>query len=205
MDFLSAEMLPYSISFLIFLTFAFLEVMVLILGWGLFDFLDDFFTPQQGDLDLDAQSSLGSFFSFINPNKVPFSMVLISLFFIFSFFGALIQTIFGLLSLTITLPIVIVLSLVSLRHVSIMIGNLLPKDTSEVVSTDSFIGKKALILDPKTKKDLPARAKIKDVYGEIHYIRVEPLSSDDLFYEGDTVLVLEKSGLIFFVEKSLEF
>lgn len=205
MNFLAAEMLPYSISFLIFLTFACLEFMVLILGWGIFDFLDDLFTPQQGDLDLDGQSSLGSFFAYINPDKVPFSMVLISLFFIFSFFGYLLQTLFGAIILSISIPIVTILTLISLRHLTILIAKLLPKDNSEVVSTDSFIGKKALILDPVSKKNLPARAKIKDIYGEIHYIRVEPLSSEDIFYEGESVLVIEKLGLLFLVEKTLTF
>jgi hypothetical protein len=86
-----------------------------------------------------------------------------------------------------------------------LIGNLLPKETSEVVSTDSFIGKKALLLDPKAKKNLPARAKVQDVYGETHYIRVEPLSAEEVFYEGEIVLIIEKSNLIFLVEKSLKF
>jgi hypothetical protein len=76
------------------------------------------------------------------------------------------------------------------------------KETTEVVSTDSFIGKKATILDPVAKKDFPARAKVKDVYGETHYIRVEPFDKADIFIEGDEVIVIEKSNLIFFVEKS---
>jgi hypothetical protein len=205
MDFLTPEILPYSISFLIFLTFAFLEIMVLILGWGLFDFLDDILPTSQSDLDLNSNSSLGDFFSYVNPNKVPFSMVLISLFFVFSFIGTLLINIFGLLPLFISLPITFVLTLFSLRHITSLIAKVLPKETSEVVSTNSFIGKKVLILDSIAKRDLPARAKIKDIYGEMHYIRVEPLNDNDTFHEGENVLIIEKKGLIFFVEKTLNF
>jgi hypothetical protein len=84
-----------------------------------------------------------------------------------------------------------------------IIGKLMPKETTEVVSTDSFLGKKAIILDPIAKRELPARAKIKDIYGEIHYIRVEPMSSEDVFKEGEEVLVIEKSGALFLVEMVL--
>ncbi|CAA6825761.1 MAG: Unknown protein [uncultured Sulfurovum sp.] len=205
MEFSATELLPYSISFLIFLMFSLLEIMVLILGWGIFDFLDDMFPSHQGDVDLDAQSSLGSFFAYMNPEKVPFSMVLLSLFFIFAFTGTLIQNIFGSMSLSISLPIATILTFILLRHTTTLIAKVLPKETSEVVSTDSFIGKKAFILDPSTKRDLPARAKVKDVYGEIHHIRVEPLNDEDIFHEGENVLIMEKKGLIFFVEKTLEF
>ncbi len=205
MQFLAPEMLPYSVSFLIFLTFAFLEVMVLLLGWGMFDILDDLFSPEQADVDLNIQTSLGSLFAYINPHKVPFSMLLISFFFVFAFLGTLIQNIFGLLPLLITLPISSILTFISLRHISSFIASLLPKETSEVVSTDSFVGKKALILDPIAKEDLPARAKIKDIYGEVHYIRVEPLNPKETFKEGDIVLIIEKKGLIFFIEQPLKF
>lgn len=203
MQFLAPEMLPYTVAFAIFGIFALLEVITLLIGLTLFSFLDDVFVSSHGDID--AETSLGGFFAYVNPKEVPLSMVLVSFFFIFSFMGALLQTIFGLVPLFVSLPIVLVLTFFLLRYMTTIIGNLLPKETSEVVSTDSFIGKKALLLDPKSKKNLPARAKVQDVYGEIHYIRVEPLSEEDVFYEGEAVLIVEKSNLIFLVEKSLKF
>ena len=203
MQFLAPEMLPYTVAFMIFVIFAFLEFITLLIGLTLFSFLDDVFVSNHGDIDVET--SIGSFFAYVNPKEVPLSMVLISFFFIFSFMGALLQSVFGLLPLVVSVPIVMVLTFFSLRYMTIIIGNLLPKETTEAVSTDSFIGKKALILDPKSQKGLPARAKIQDVYGETHYIRVEPLSAEDIFYEGDSVLIIEKSNLIFFVEKSLRF
>ncbi|HIO95753.1 MAG TPA: DUF1449 family protein [Campylobacterales bacterium] len=205
MPFLAPEMLPYSVAFMIFTLFAFLELTSLILGWGLFDFLDDIFSINHTDIELESTTSLGSFFGYINPQKVPFSMVLVSFFFIFGFTGTLLQNILGLLPLIITLPTVFLVTFILLRHTTNLIGKLLPKETTEVVSTDSFIGKKALILDPIAKKDFPARAKIKDIYDETHYIRVEPFDKADIFVEGDEVIVIEKSNLIFFVEKRLGF
>jgi len=200
MNFLAPEMFPYSVAFMIFAIFAVLEFSSLLLGWGIFSFLDNIF---DADVDIDAQTSLGNFFGFVNPQKVPFSMVIISFFFIFSFVGTLLQNILGLLPIIITLPTVLIVSLILLRHMTNIIGKLMPKETTEVVSTDSFLGKKAIILDPIAKRELPARAKIKDIYGEIHYIRVEPMSSEDVFKEGEEVLVIEKSGALFLVEMVL--
>jgi hypothetical protein len=203
MHFLAPEMLPYTVAFMIFTIFAFLEFITLLVGLTLFSFLDDVFLSSHGDID--GETSIGSFFAYVNPKEVPLSMLLVSFFFIFSFMGALLQTIFGLLPLFVSLPLAVVLTFFLLRYMTTIIGNLLPKESSEVVSTDSFIGKKAFILDPKAKRNLPARAKVQDVYGETHYISVEPLSVEDIFYEGDTVLIIEKSNLIFLVEKSLKF
>jgi hypothetical protein len=204
MNFLAPEMLPYSVAFMIFAIIAFLEFTSLLLGWAIFGFLDNFLVSNHSDIHIESTSSLGNFFGYINPQKVPFSMVLISFFFIFGFMGTLLINIFGLLPLFVTLPIVVIITFVLLRHTTNIIGKILPNETTEVVSTDSFIGKTALILDPTAKRDLPARAKMSDVYGSNHYIRVEPLADDEVFSEGDEVIVMEKSESIFLVEKRLD-
>lgn len=200
MDFLAPQMFPYSVAFLIFTIFALLEFISLILGWGIFAFLDTHF---DSDTDIEVQTSLGNFFGFVNPQKVPFSMVLLSFFFIFSFLGSILQNIFGLFPLFITVPIVFILTIILLRHTTNIIEKLLPKETSEAVYTDSFLGKKALILDPICKKDFPARAKLKDIYGESHYIRVEPLNNKEIFKEKELVIIMEKKGEIFLAEKKM--
>lgn len=203
MNLLAPEMLPYSVSILIFAIFALLEVLSFLLGWGIFSFLDDLFDVEHSDIELDNSTTLGGLFSYLNPQRVPFSMVILSFFFLFGFLGHLLQKIVGLFPLWITLPVTLLLSLVLLRHITGFIGRVLPRETSEVVSVESFIGKQAMILDPVSQKELPARAKLKDAYGAIHYIRVEPFHEEDKFYEGDQVIVLEKRESIFLVEKAL--
>ena len=203
MDFLAPQMLPYSVAFLIFAIIGFLEFTSLLLGWAVFGFLDDMMISNHSDIQIEPSSSISGFFGYINPQKVPFSMVLLSFFFIFSFIGTLFQNIFGLLPLFITLPIVIILTIIALRHITNIIGKILPNESTDVVSTDSFIGKKAIILDPKSQRDLPARAKITDIHGSNHYIRVEPLQEKETFIEADEVIVMEKAKSIFYVEKRL--
>ncbi len=201
MDFLAPEMFPYSVAFMIFIIIAFLEFISLLLGWAIFGFLDEIFISNHSDIQIDTSSPISGFFGYINPQKVPFSMVLVSFFFIFGFIGTLLQNILGLLPLIITLPIVIFFTFILLRHITNIIGKILPNETTEVVSTDSFIGKIAIILDLKAKRNLPARAKLIDVYGSNHYIRIEPLQEEETLIEGDEVIIMEKGKSIFYVEK----
>ncbi len=203
LPFLTPQMLPYSVSFLVFMIFASLELLSFLLGWGIFDFLDDFFDAGHADMESDATTTLGGFFSYLNPHKVPLSMVILSFFFLFGLTGNLLQTLIGVYPLSVTIPVVLPITLVALRHTTSQIGKVIPRETTEVVSSDSFIGKEAVILDPVATRGNPARAKLRDVYGSMHYIRVEPHSEEDTFKEGDKVIVLEKDKSIFRVEKSM--
>jgi len=202
MDFFATQMLPYTIAIMIFAIFAFLEFASMLFGWGIFSFLDSIFDIDL-DADLEAQGALSNFFGFVNPQNVPFSMVLISFFFLFGFLGTLLQNIFGLMPLWMSLPIVLIVTIVLLRNLTNLLAKIMPKEVSEVVSTDSFIGKKATILDPKATSTLPARAKVKDIYNQEHYIRVKPLDGSKTLYENDIVLIVRKDGDIFLVEESL--
>jgi len=203
MDFLAPQMLPYSVAFMIFAIIAFLEFTSLLLGWAFFSFLDDMLVSNHSDIEIESTGLMSDFFGYINPHKVPFSMLLVSLFFLFGFIGTLVQNIFGLWSLYLTLPIVSVITFILLRHTTNIIAKVLPKESTEVVSTESFLGKIAIILDQKAQRNLPARAKIVDVYGSNHYIRVEPLQDDEILKEHDEVIVMEKFESIFYVEKRL--
>ncbi len=203
MDFSAPEILPYTVSVAIFAIFAALEFLSLIFGWGLFSFLDSFFDIDV-DVDIESEGSLSNFFGFVNPKNVPFSMVLISFFFLFGFLGTLLITTIGKIPLWISIPIVLIVSIVALRAITNIIAKVMPKEVSEVVTTDSFIGKKALILDPKATDKLPARAKIKDIYNQEHYIRVKPLDKNKTIYEDTKVLIIRKDGDIFLVEEAID-
>ena len=210
--FLDPRMLPYSISLAIFFIFVFIEIISLLIGIGIFDFLDnidfDFDFDTESDIPLTEVNnsfSIGAFFGYINPKRVPLSMLLMVFFFLFSFYGAMIQEVLGYISLLITLPIVAFATFISIRYVSSLLSYIIPQVESSAVSVESFIGFEAIILDPISKKNYPARAKVKDKYKNEHYIRVEPLNENEEYKEGDRVIIIQKSknSNIFFVDISL--
>ena len=208
--FLDSRMLPYSISAMVFLIFVTLEIISLLIGIGVFDFLNDLDLGIDHDheIDVDVDSgafTIGSFFGYINPKKVPFSMLLMTTFFIFSFYGAMLQDYLGFIPLLFTVPISLILTLISLRYISIFLSFILPKIETQAVKTDSFIGKQATIIDKIAKKDYPARATLIDQFQTKHYIRVEPFNQNEQYLENDRVLVVQKkkNSNIFYVDISL--
>ena len=204
--FLDYRMIPYSISAMVFLIFVMIEIISLLIGIGVFDFLNDIDLGIDHEIDLDSSSfTIGSFFGYINPKKVPFSMLLMVMFFIFSFFGAMIQDTLGYLPLITTIPVALILTLFFLRYISTFLSFILPKIETQAVKTDSFMGKEATIIDKVSKKDYPARAKLLDEFRGEHYIRVEPLEENEEYKEGDRVLVVQKKkkSNIFYVDISL--
>ncbi len=191
---MQSEFVPYNIAFAVFGIFAILEILSLLIGMGLFDFME-------GDYETDV--SLGGFFSYINPQKIPLSMVIISFFFIFGLLGIALLSFFGLMPLFISLPIVSLFTLILLRHLTTFIGKIMPRNTTQVVGDESFISQVAIILDGSSSRGNPARAKLKDIYGSFHYIRVEPLLDEDIFLQDDEVIIISKQGSIFLVQKRL--
>ncbi len=204
--FLDYRMLPFSILGAVFLIFVAFEIISLLIGIGVFDFLNDIDLGIDHDMDIDGSTfSIGSFFAYINPKKVPFSMLLMVMFFMFSFFGAMIQDTLGYMPLTATIPISLILTFFLLRYISSFLSLILPKLETEAVGVDSFIGKEATIIDKISKRDYPARAKLIDEFKSEHYVRVEPFNENEQYLEGDRVLVVQKmkNSNIFYVDISL--
>lgn len=78
----------------------------------------------------------------------------------------------------------------------------MPKDETEAVSTDSFVGRIALITLGKAEKGNPAQARLKDRFGKSHYIMVEPETEDVVFEQGEQVLLITKSSAVFLAIKN---
>ena len=56
-----------------------------------------------------------------------------------------------------------------------------------------------MITQGAASRGKPAEAKIKDRFGNIHYLRVEPLADDAIFAQGSDVTLIRKRGDKFFV------
>ena len=72
------------------------------------------------------------------------------------------------------------------------------EDTS-AVSQDSLIGLPAIITLGATKKGTPSQAKVRDKFGQTHYVLVEALRDDDELATGETVLLVQREGHKYFV------
>ena len=74
---------------------------------------------------------------------------------------------------------------------------LIPNDETDAVSSDTFIGRIAVITLGTASAGSPAEAKLTDEHGHIHYIMVEPDEPLRTFEQGSSVLLTEHHGAVF--------
>ena len=188
---------PFTIALLVMLFMALVEVASLAFGASLSGMLDDAFEgPDAGMPDANP----GLLDSFVG--RVPAMILLAALLLCFGVIGMTLQHLWhgafnaylpSLLVAFVAAP----LSLFPTRWIGRFVQRFLPKEESDAVSTDTFIGKVAIILRGEASSGRPAEAKLKDQHGSSHYLLVEPDDADARFAAGAEVLIVAKAGAVF--------
>ena len=152
--------------------------------------------------DLNATSS--GIFTWIGARDVPFLIWLVSFLTMFGLFGLILQTMVSNVFGT-TLPALIASALASVPALAItrIIANwvalIMPKTETSAMRARNLGGHRGTITQGTAARGKPAEAKIKDRYGNIHYLRVEPLHDDESFSKGSDVTLIRKRGDKFYV------
>lgn len=194
--------LPFVIALAALFVIAFLQVM----GAGdLFDGADDIEIEMDADVadGLDASGFMDGLTTLLGLGRVPFLIWLSCLLFVFSVVGVVGQWIIdsatgaplgaglaALLAGAAALP----LNGLFVRP----IGALLPKDETSAVGLESLVRRDAVIQIGTARHTSPARAKVKDAYGQPHFVMVEPHDPTTEIGEGETVLLVRREGQLFF-------
>ncbi|MFP4415986.1 MAG: YqiJ family protein [Chitinispirillaceae bacterium] len=217
--FLSTENLPFSIALTMMIGIGLLEGISAVIGFGFSQILENllpeidaptvdlpdvYIDPDvvlDSGADLRTPSLLTRFIGWIKIREVPILVVLVVFLTIFSLSGFVIQSVARQL-MTVFLPWYIavlpafVITLPMVRGCSLLLSKCVIKDETTAVSTSSFIGKIATITLGTARKGLPAQAKLKDKYGQVHYVMVEP-DDDNAFEQSSEVLLVKKDGSVF--------
>lgn len=77
------------------------------------------------------------------------------------------------------------------------LARVFPKEHTEAVSKRDFIGRVAVVIRGEARAGLPAEAKLQDVHGKTHYMRVEPEAADQVFAEGSEVVLIRYQRGVF--------
>jgi len=217
MEFIAApQNLPFSVALALMIGIALLEGITAIFGAALSGILDALIPNFDVDidsnlelLDVDAHSpnALSRLLSWLRIGKVPVLILLVIFLTAFGLIGLGIQSLihgmtsFYLPSYIVSIPAVI-LALPVVRVFGGVIGTILPKDETDAVSQDSFIGRVASITIGNATVGSPAEAKIKDQHGTTHYIMVEPDDKSENYDASVSLLIIKKEGHIFKVIKN---
>ena len=211
--FLAPDNIPFAVALVLMIGIAILEGITTIIGFGFSQFLESLLPEvdlPEADIELHTQSVFTKTLGWIKVKDVPMLVVLILFLTFFSLSGFTIQVLlkntFGSLlpwylaiipALIITLPLV--------RQLSGLLAKFVIRDKTEVVSTDTFIGKTAIITLGNAKIGFPAEAKLEDEYGQLHYIRVEPDEEGVELEQNTEILLVNKRGYVFTAIKSPDF
>lgn len=197
---------PFSVALVIVAILAAIEGVGLLIGAGIFGFLDGLLPNI--DLDVDApdmttSSISGQFMTWLRIGRVPAIFSLIVFLVAFGLTGLLIQglsnTILGapLPALIAIIPAFVV-SMPILRVGNYVLSVVVPKDETTAVSKNSLIGKLCTITGGEAKARYPAQGKVKDQHGQTHYILIEPDMESDVYSQGETVLLVRRNNSIYF-------
>lgn len=204
---LASENLVFTIALLLMLLTGILEAVALVFGASMASSLDGFLpevelSPHTEVGQLDADSALSRFFSWLRIGEVPLLMLLVVFLLSFGLIGLIIQStvqsIFGLLlSAWFAAPVAWAASLPAVRFGGGVLQKIMPRDETTAVTSDSLLGRIAVITLGTARVRYAAEARVKDQHGYQHYVQVEPDDPNDVLEQGTEILLLTRSGAIY--------
>lgn len=191
---------PFSVALLVFLGLFVLELLLLVVGVGLSDLVDDILPDADGDHDF---ASVGKALSFVGCGKVPSMVVVMMLFAFFGVTGVVLQTAAGnmlghpLGSWSASIPTLII-TVVLTHYGARLLAPLMPNVETFAVSEQSLIGQTAVVTYGTASSTLPADADVRDKHGRTHHIQLKAAQSGETFKEGESVHLCRVEDGFFF-------
>ncbi len=206
MDFLHPAVAPFTIALMIMATLAALEIAGLAFGMGLSGLLDSSLPDFDADADgpdlPDGAGALSAFSAWLCIGRVPLLVLIVAFLTGFGFAGLIGQNaIKGMLGFYLPVPLAaagaLAIALPVTRHLGLILARLVPKEETDAVSRDSFVGRIAVVIRGEATAGHPAEAKLKDKRGTVQYVLVEPDETGETFVQGAEVILIEQKGPVF--------
>lgn len=196
----------FSIALLLCLFIGVLEIILLLLG-GSSSFFEQFLPDSLTEInnaDVSIEHSNNVFtqlLEWLYLGKVPLLIWLIIFLTAYGLTGLIIQNIFFLLtehyfSAWLIAPACLFLCMPIVRYSAAFIAKIIPKDETTAIHSDELIGLTAQIILGEAKPNSPAQAKVKDQFGQTHYVLVEP-ELDIIFHQGQDVILTQRTKIGF--------
>lgn len=184
---LAPENLPFAVALLLMLMIGAVEAVGLGASAAHLD------VHAEGDADLLGWLGVG---------QVPLLMLIVVLLALFGLIGISLQQLAaGLLGAPLSpwlaAPIAFLASLPLLGISARALARIMPGDETTAISLDTLIAKRATVTVGTARRGSPARAQVRDVHGQTHYVMIEPNGDDQSIAEGETVLLVRREGDLF--------
>jgi hypothetical protein len=196
----AAQNLPFTIALVIVMLLGVLEVVGLALGGISALGIDG--PEMDGDFDLDGDGFFADILGWLHVGQLPATIIGIVFLLSFGVSGLVLQNLVrstsgAMLPAALASLFAFLLAIPATRLGGGVLKRVLPRDETEAVSRDSFLGCEAQITIGVARRGRPAEARLRDKFGRSHYVMVEPDSDEGSFAAGSHVLILKKHGDIF--------
>lgn len=78
------------------------------------------------------------------------------------------------------------------------VGAIIPRDQTTAISVEHLVGRDATIQIGTARSGSPARGKVIDMFGQPHFVMVEPHDPGAEIHEGEIVLLVRRDGETFY-------
>lgn len=186
--FLAPENLPFSVALLVMLMIGIVEAVGL--GAG------------AAQLDIGADADGGDLLGWLGIGEIPLLILLVVLLALFGMIGLTLQQVVTSLAGVPMAPwnaaaLAFLASFPLLGVCARGLARILPRDETSAVGLDSLLGKRAVVTVGIARRGSPARARVRDIYGQTHHVMMEPNGDADTVAQGESVLLVRREGHIF--------
>lgn len=151
------------------------------------------------DFDLDADTDLLGWLGF---GRIPFLMLVTLLLASFGIIGLLGQQLSTdllghLIDPWVAAPAALVAALPVTGVTANLLARVMPRDHTTAISVEELVGNGATIVTGRARAGSPARARVIDHHGQVHFVMVEPNEDGQVLEEGESVLLVRHEGPVF--------
>ena len=195
--------LPFSIALALVFLLGALELISLTLGGAVSIFGGDADVDMDGGFDgMDGDGFFGHIMHWLHAGQIPATVLLILFLLSFGSAGLLLQSTLksltgALMPALLAVVPAFLIALPSTRILGGVLKPIMPRDETEAVSRESFIGCSAQITSGKARRGAPAEARLRDAYGRSHYVMVEPEHDEEVFPAGARVVLLKRRDVVY--------
>ena len=180
-----------------------IALMVLLGVLEVISMLDSLTETAHAEVGLDVADAgiFVRFLSWLYVGRIPMLMLMVVFLAVYGLTGYLFQTAFATvfgsyLNGTLAAVIVWFISLPLVRVTASGLYKIMPKDETTAVLQESLIGRIGTVVLGEALVGNAAQVRVKDAYGQQHYVMVEP-DSEDVLKQGDAVLLVSLDGNTF--------
>lgn len=176
----------------------FATALMLMLLIGVVEALGFGFSAFDTDLDV-GEAAANPLLSWLGVGRLPLLILLVAALAAFGLCGLALQQIAliwtgRLLSAPLAGAAALAAALPLTGLLSRGLARILPADETSAVSLATLVGRRGHIVLGSAAVGCPARARVRDTFGQSHYVLVEPNLPGDRLAEGDEILLVDRAA-----------